>query len=60
MTKTVREQAEADASIELLDQCASALARTGGMLNRDLAHDVTAFTSKVKQARAALTQGETK
>ena len=37
-------------AISLLDQCASALVRNSGMLNRDLAHDVTKFTSRAKAA----------
>jgi len=36
-------------AIALLRQCASQLARTGGMLNKDLARDVTKFAALAEQ-----------
>lgn len=36
-------------AIALLRQCANQLQRTGGMLNRDLAREVTKFASAAEQ-----------
>lgn len=35
-------------ALHILEECARALMRNGGMLNKDLARDVTRFVSRAK------------
>ncbi len=40
-------------ALELLSQCAGQLQRTGGMMNKDLAREVTKFVAETKKASVA-------